>query len=92
VLRAEAEVIAEETALSMEEHSLVVAKQQLEMVLQQWTEATSTTEHSTVQATEEMIEQKKNELIHTKVCKCCAILYTAIIIIIITMHCTLLTK
>lgn len=65
---AEAEVVAEETALSEEEKAFTLAKQHLETSLQKWTDIT--TRDSSIQSTEELIKQKKNELIHTKVCTC----------------------
>ena len=66
---AEAEVVFEETALSSEVRALALAKQNLDVALQKWTDIT--TRDSSIQTTEELIKQKKNELIHTKVSTIC---------------------
>lgn len=66
VEKAEADVAVEEIALSIEERELERAKKHLETSLQKWTEIT--TRDSSIKTTEELIGQKKNELIHTKVC------------------------
>lgn len=62
---AEAEAEAEENFLAQERQSLIQAKQQLESSLVRWKEIT--TQESSITSTENLIAEKKNELVHTKV-------------------------
>lgn len=61
----EAEAEADERALAEEEQSLALAKQHLEESLLRWKDIT--TQDSRINTTEQLIAEKKNELVHTKV-------------------------
>mmetsp|Transcript_17075 Transcript_17075/g.28515 ORF Transcript_17075/g.28515 Transcript_17075/m.28515 type:complete len:512 (-) Transcript_17075:159-1694(-) len=64
VEKMEAEAEADERALAEEEQSLALAKQHLEESLLRWKDIT--TQDSRINTTEQLIAEKKNELVHTK--------------------------
>ena len=65
VEKAEGDLAAEESLLSADQASLDLAKERLDMLLKEWKEIT--TEKCCAQTTEKLIEEKKNDLTHTKV-------------------------